>query len=238
MSNIVTFNEMEKMALSTAKSGLFGLKSEHQALTLMLLAQSENMHPIKAIMEYDIINGKPSLKATTILARFQQSGGKIEWIETSDKKAIAKFTHEKGGTITIEWTIERANKAGLLDNPTWKKYPNQMLRARCIPEGVRAIYPACLSGLYSVEENSESAVAGNSIENNIVDVEVVSVNYKKILANKLEVLQLTKQEIKQFAELNNLNDNENLLIELCDDAVKLEALVREFENKIGETNDS
>ena len=80
MSNIIPYNEMEKMALATAKSGLFGLKSQEQALTLMMIAQSEDIHPIRAVMEYDIIGGKPALKATTVLSRFQQSGGTIEWI--------------------------------------------------------------------------------------------------------------------------------------------------------------
>jgi hypothetical protein len=144
------------MAISVVKSGFFGaVKTEAQAMTLMLIAQADGIHPIRAAMEYDIIGGKPAPKATTVLARFQESGGTVQWLHSDDKKAVAKFSHPKGGEITITWTIERAQKAELLKNDTWKKFPDQMLRARCIPEGVRAIFPACLSGMYTADEVSD-----------------------------------------------------------------------------------
>ena len=47
MSNIVPFDEMGKMANAVTKSGMFGIKNENQALTLMMIAQAENIAPIQ-----------------------------------------------------------------------------------------------------------------------------------------------------------------------------------------------
>ncbi len=57
----------------------------------------------------------------------------------------------------MSWTIKDAERAGLTGNPTWKKFPRQMLKARCISEAVRGIFPAVLSGLYAPEEVQEFA---------------------------------------------------------------------------------
>jgi hypothetical protein len=48
--------------------------------------------------------------------------------------------------------MERANAAGLTGKATWKQYPDQMLSARVVAEGVRAVFPACLNGVYLAEE--------------------------------------------------------------------------------------
>lgn len=153
MSNevAITFGDLQQMAVTMSKSGMFG-KTPDQMLSLMLIAQAEGMHPACAAMEYDIIQGRPSLRGQAALARFQQSGGSIKWIERSDKRAKATFTHPKGGELTIDWTIERAVKMNLVNKDNWKKQPAVMLTWRCIAEGVRAVYPACLNRMYLSEE--------------------------------------------------------------------------------------
>lgn len=143
---------IEKAAEYIVKSRLFGIQTKEQAIALMLLAQAEGIHPVKAIQEYHIIQGRPAMKADAMLARFLQAGGKVEWHELNDTCVRATFIHPQGGTATIEWTLERAKKAGLTDKDNWKKYPRQMLRARVISEGVRTVYPAVATGIYTPEE--------------------------------------------------------------------------------------
>jgi hypothetical protein len=48
--------------------------------------------------------------------------------------------------------MDRANAAGLTGKQNWKTYPCAMLSARCVAELVRALYPACLNGVYLAEE--------------------------------------------------------------------------------------
>lgn len=148
----VSFQMMERMAQTVAKSGLFGMKTPEQALALMALAQAEGIHPMTAVRDFHIINNRPSLKADTMLARFQQAGGKVVWHALSDAKADATFSHPQGGTARIDWTIERAQRAGLANKDVWKGYPRAMLRSRVISEAIRTVLPGVIAGTYTPEE--------------------------------------------------------------------------------------
>lgn len=143
------------MAQAIAESKLFGIQTPAQALALGLLCQAEGRHPAEAARDYHIINGKPSLKSEAMLARFQQAGGKVEWHDYTHESVSGTFSHPQGGTLKVSWTIKDAERAGLTGNPTWRKFPRQMLKARCISEAVRGIYPGVLSGLYAPEEVAE-----------------------------------------------------------------------------------
>lgn len=147
-----SIGDMERMAEAFARSNLFGVKTVDQALALMLLSQAEGLHPATAARDYHIIQGRPALKADAILARFQHAGGRLEWLAYTDAKVAARFSHPQGGTVEIDWDIERARTAGLGSKDNWKSYPRQMLRARVISEGVRTVYPAVLAGMYTPEE--------------------------------------------------------------------------------------
>lgn len=140
------------MAQAITKSGLFGIKQPEQAVALMLVAQAEGRHPASVASEFDIIQGRPALKSQAALARFQAAGGKIQWTSRGPNKCSAKFSHPQGGDLEITWTMDRANAAGLTGKQTWKQYPDQMLSARVVAEGVRAVFPACLNGVYLAEE--------------------------------------------------------------------------------------
>ena len=144
--------DITAMAQAITKSGLFGIKQPEQAVALMLVAQSEGRHPASVASEFDIIQGRPALKSQAALARFQAAGGKIQWTSRGPTKCSAKFSHAQGGELEITWTMERANAAGLTGKQTWKQYPDQMLSARVVAEGVRAVFPACLNGVYLAEE--------------------------------------------------------------------------------------
>jgi hypothetical protein len=120
----------------------------------MLLAQAEGMHPMTAARDYHIIKGKATKTADAMMASFQGAGGVVEWIELTDEKAAAKFSHPKScpKPVLIDWDMQRAAQAGLTGKDNWRKYPRAMLRARVVSEGMKAAFPAALSGLYTPEE--------------------------------------------------------------------------------------
>ena len=152
MSNLIPYNDIEKMATAVAKSGLFGVKNPEQAMALMLIAQAEGMHPAIAARDYHVIQGRPALKADAMMARFQSSGGKVEWKVYTDKEVTGVFSHPSGGSVTITWTFDMATKIGLTGKDNWRNYARAMLRARCISEGIRTVYPGCVVGTYTPEE--------------------------------------------------------------------------------------
>lgn len=153
MSNaLIPFTDLQQMGSALAKSGLFGMKSPEQAIALMLVAQAEGQHPATIAQDYDIIQGKATRKTHSVLARFQAAGGSVAWHSLTAETADATFSHAQGGSLRMVWTITQAKAAGLTGKDNWKNYPRAMLRARCIAEGVRAVYPAAIGGMLVAEE--------------------------------------------------------------------------------------
>lgn len=150
-------SELERMANAISKSGMFAVKTPEGALTLLLIAQAEGIPPAQAMMDYDLIQNKPALKSAAMLARFQRSGGKVKWLQASDNCVEATFTHPAcDGHVTVKWDNDRIKSAGLSDRDMHKKFGQQMKRARCITEGIRACAPQCIPlGMYSVEETGD-----------------------------------------------------------------------------------
>lgn len=144
-------SDLERMAKAFAASKLFGIQNVDQALALCLVAQAEGRHPASAAQDYHIISGRPAKKADAMLRDFIANGGKVQWHTLDNEMADATFSHPSGGTVRIDWTLQRAKEAGIA-NPMWKKYPRQMLRSRVVSEGVRTVCPGATSGMYVPEE--------------------------------------------------------------------------------------
>lgn len=170
---VASVADVERMAKAITASGLYGIKKPEQAVALMLVAQAEGLHPAIAARDYHIIEGRPALKADAMLARFQEAGGCIKWIELSDTCAKAEFSHPKGGALVLDWTIERARQAGLACRDTWRKYPRSMLKARLISDGIRAVFPGVICGAYTPEEEEEEDISADKKEFRRVDAEIV-----------------------------------------------------------------
>lgn len=148
----VPLDQVGMMAKAVADSGLFGIRNEAQAFALMCVAQADGIPPIKAVQQYHIIDNKPALKSEAMLARFQAAGGKIRWTERTAQRVSLWLSHPQAGELEVSWDMDRAKAAGLAGKNQWKAYPMQMMGARCISEGIRALYPACLGGCYTPEE--------------------------------------------------------------------------------------
>jgi hypothetical protein len=152
MSNIIPYQDMQQMAEVAASSKMFGFKNPQEALAIMLLCQGEGLHPAIAMRDYHVIQGRPALKADAMLARFQQAGGAVKWDVYTDQEVTGTFSHPSGGSLAVTWTLAHAKQIGIASKDNWKNYPRAMLRARCISEGIRAVYPGCVVGVYTPEE--------------------------------------------------------------------------------------
>jgi len=155
MNNLVPISDIQTMAEVAAKSKMFGFKNTEEAMAIMLLCQAENLHPAIAMRDYHVIQGRPALKADAMLARFQQVGGKVDWKEYTDEKVTGLFTHPQGGSLEVTWTLAKAKLIGIAKKDNWQNYSRAMLRARCVSEGIRSVYPGCVVGVYTPEETQD-----------------------------------------------------------------------------------
>lgn len=150
-----SLDEMRAFAEAAVASKFYGFASADQMLPLMIIAQSEGRSFASVVQEYSVIQGRPALKAESMLARFQKAGGHIKWTALTDERCAAVFSHPQCDPVEVDWDMDRARQAGLAGRGPWKTYPRAMLKARTISDGVRTAYPACLGGMYTPEEVSD-----------------------------------------------------------------------------------
>lgn len=204
---LIPMNDMERMSVAIAKSGLFGMKTPDQALALMLLAQAEGMHPAIAARDFHIVQGRPALKSDAMLARFQAAGGKVAWNTYTDSEVSGTFTHPSGGSVTIVWTLSQAKAAGLAQKDVWKQYPRAMLRARVISEGIRTVYPGVSVGIYSEEEvrDFDGKPEAKEVQAEVqpIKTEQVKVQAPKepTLADAIQASGWTTQQLREYCQL-------------------------------------
>jgi hypothetical protein len=216
MTALVPINEIREMAEVASKSKMFGFKSTEEAMAIMLLCQAENMHPAIAMRDFHVIQGRPALKADAMLGRFQQAGGSVKWEEYTDERVAGTFSHPNGGSVTVVWTFEMAKKIGLTGKDNWRNYARAMLRARCVSEGVRTVYPSCVVGVYTPEEVETFKAPAQTVkdmgEAEIVIEEQVT-EYQLLLPDGKVYLNCSdwQEYIKEYvAMLNNIEDSSKL----------------------------
>jgi hypothetical protein len=172
---VIPTSDIQQMAEMVVKSRMFpDVKTVESAFCLMMLCQSEGIHPMMAVRRYHIIKDRPAMKADAMLGEFQKRGGRVKWLEVTHDKCSAVFSAPGiDGTAPVTWTIDDAKRARIYNNPgeMWQKYPRQMLRSRVISEGVRMTMPEIISGIYTEDEVEDFVdVAASPATHVIADV--------------------------------------------------------------------
>jgi hypothetical protein len=155
----------EKLGEWICKSGLFGVDRPDQGTILGLQCIVEKLPPLELAKRYHFIQGRLSLRADAMLALYRERGGKVIWIETSDKAAKARFIYD-GNDIEISYTADDAKAAGLLPakpGSGWAKFPGAMLVARLTSKAVRMLCPEAVTGVYTPEEVQDFASPAKTV---------------------------------------------------------------------------
>ena len=159
---IKNIGELNSVACTVAKSGLFGAKTPEQAYVAIATGMELGLKPMQALRNIVVIQGKPTFSADGAFAvvRNHPEYGGIEWIKQDAQEASCKITRvSKGGalkeTFVGSFSMKEAAAAGLANKDNWKHYPARMLRARALSFACRDAFPDVLNGLYTPEEIRE-----------------------------------------------------------------------------------
>lgn len=161
------------IAQRAVKSNLFGnFKSPEEAFIVILTGAEYGVTPMRALRGFHVIKGKACPTADFLASLVLASGKCKEWefTERSDTRVTLQTLRVGSARpASSTWTIDRARKAGVLDNSTWQKYPAQMLSARAIAELARQVYPDVCAGMYTPDEmESPSQEAPQRVEVTVV----------------------------------------------------------------------
>lgn len=164
-----SFDEAKAQASALAQAEGFvprsALGRPAAVLAALMTGAELGIGPMEALRSIHVIEGKPTLSAEFMLTRAIQAGVKHQWLELSTKVARLKLSRPGWEPLTLSYTIEEAEAAGVTRKDNWRKYPAAMLRARCISAAIRAYCPDVLgAGLYTPEEmGAETDEAGEPI---------------------------------------------------------------------------
>lgn len=156
---IKDMGELNSVALTVAKSGLFGAKTPEQAFVAIATGMELGLKPMQALRNIVVVQGRPTFSADggfAVVRNHPEYGG-IVWDVCNDKEARCKITRiSKGGALKEEFvgsfTLKDAAAAGLANKDNWKHYPARMLRARALSYACRDAFPDVLNGLYTPDE--------------------------------------------------------------------------------------
>lgn len=151
------FINMREIVKPLLQSGFLPItiNNEAKAIAIALKARELNIPPMMAYSEIHIINGKPALSATLMLTLIYRAfpNAKIVYETCSINACVIKAARPGQEPSLFKFTMEDAERAGIANNQSWKKYPEALLRARCISAMARAVFPDALMGcVYTPEE--------------------------------------------------------------------------------------
>ena len=157
---VSSVDDLARLAKVFAASGLFGKSGNQETqvaeCAIRLMAGMEaGFSPFASATGIHIINGRPAFSAN-LLAQAVRRHPAYDYrvMEKSSTVCRIKFL-ANGETLGEEvFTIEMAERAQLLKNPTWRAYPEAMLFSRALTAGMRTHCPDALGGhtAYTSEE--------------------------------------------------------------------------------------
>lgn len=170
----MSFSERLKFAEMLVTTGFLphSVKTPAQAVAIIQTGQELGIPPMHALRSIHVIQGKPSLSAELMLALFKAKGGKAKWIKSTNEEATLWLRHPNGDEHTESFSVDDAKRAGITGKDGWKNYPKNMCRARATSNGLRAVAPDIVAGMYDPEELGADVNAAGEL---VVPTEVVAV---------------------------------------------------------------
>lgn len=130
-------------------------KPEETAVAVMYGAQL-GLDPLQALQNITVISGRPGLYARTMHALVLRAGHRVTVAESGPERVVVTGQRKGSPDVeTVEWTPEKAKRAGYFTNKKYDTDPEAMLRARALADVCRLVAPDVLLGLAYVAEELE-----------------------------------------------------------------------------------
>lgn len=155
------FRQMQAMADELFRSGLMppAVRNPSATLAVMLKGRELGIPAMTAIEGIGIIQGKPTISPHLMLALIKRDhgGGAIRVEETTPQRCVVAYREPGWPDVkTYAYTWEMAERAGLTKGDNWRKYPDAMLRARCVSAVGKMAFPDVLGAMYAPGELGEA----------------------------------------------------------------------------------
>jgi len=146
--SITTIDDVTTIADLFVASGMFpDLKSQASAAVRIMAGQELGIGPFASISNIIQIKGKLAFSSNLMAQRVKNSGRYDYRVRIWDEKVCKIEFFQDGESLGIsDFSIAKAQRAGLLGNPAWRSYPEALLFARTLSQGVRTFCPDVMGG--------------------------------------------------------------------------------------------
>lgn len=170
-------------------------------LSIMLLARELDVPPMQALSGgIWNIQGKVEMSARLMNMKIRQAGHKLKIEMGTEQCTIVGVRKDTGEEMTCTFSMKDADRAGLAGRDTWKKYPREMLFARCLSLLARALFPDVIGNCY--------------VEGEIRDIEKEDRTLDMTLVEKPFVQYITTDQVTEISNL--IGDDKDRLRNLLD----------------------
>lgn len=150
---------IREMGDSIAKSGMFGCENIEQGRVLAMTCLAKRLDPLSLVETYHLIQGDLSMRSDAMLAGLHRLGGRHKIIQRDPDAAEIEISID-GETQRFRLTWAEAEQEEFTKDRNGKVKKNyatprsrmQMLWARVVSDGVRAMVPEVVCGAYTPEE--------------------------------------------------------------------------------------
>lgn len=155
--------QMMAFAEMLSKSGLVPgvIRGKPSDILVVLLTGHEfGMGPMASLRLISAIDGKAVIGGEAYLA-VAQAAPECEFfrlVETTNRKATFEAKRRDDEKVhVLSWTIEQAAVAKLLGKDNWQRYPDAMLRWRCVSALAKLVFASRFAGVYTDDEADDIA---------------------------------------------------------------------------------
>jgi len=158
-----------ELAKSLAKSNLMpaDLKNKPEDVFALILQGDEmGLKPMQAIKMLTIIKGKVSTSADGMAALVLRSPecGEFRMLKLTDTECVYRCRRANQTEPTdVSFSWDDAKRAGLTGSGMYSKFPQAMLRARCVSKACKAVFPDLTAGFYDADTGELSDGKGGTL---------------------------------------------------------------------------
>lgn len=130
-----------------------------QVMVVAMIAHEDGIGLATAMQHAYFVHGRLCWSATYLLMRAEMSGTVEEFdvVTSTDRECVIRCKRKGRSRKNVSFKIEEAERAELVKGGgNWKKWPVEMLLARCIARALRQEWRSIMGGKYVPEEMGET----------------------------------------------------------------------------------